>query len=79
MSMRFRVFSVLRRKVLAERLGFEPRLPVKVNTLSKRAPSATRPSLQRVNRIASAGMIEDRAPDLDLEATGALMTAATKA
>src|SRR5205823_5350004 len=31
---------------LAERVGFEPTLPVKVNTLSKRAPSATRPSLR---------------------------------
>src|SRR3954466_6755877 len=30
---------------MAERVGFEPTLPVKVNTLSKRAPSATRPSL----------------------------------
>src|SRR5581483_8540378 len=39
---------------MAERVGFEPTLPVKVNTLSKRAPSATRPSLQRFIRIASA-------------------------
>src|SRR5215475_14563948 len=30
---------------LAERVGFEPTLPFRVNTLSKRAPSATRPSL----------------------------------
>ena len=28
-------------------MGFEPTLPFRVNTLSKRAPSATRPSLQR--------------------------------
>ncbi len=42
---------------MAERLGFEPRLPVRVNTLSKRAPSATRPSLQRLIRIASAGCL----------------------
>src|SRR5713101_9328660 len=34
-------------KVLAERVGFEPTLPFRVNTLSKRAPSATRPSLLR--------------------------------
>src|SRR5256885_5469101 len=32
-------------KMLAERVGFEPTLPFRVNTLSKRAPSATRPSL----------------------------------
>ena len=32
---------------LAERVGFEPTLPFRVNTLSKRAPSATRPSLRR--------------------------------
>src|SRR5437868_873177 len=33
-------------EVLAERVGFEPTIPVKVYTLSKRAPSATRPSLR---------------------------------
>ena len=33
------------RCVMAERVGFEPTLPFRVNTLSKRAPSATRPSL----------------------------------
>src|ERR1700733_1698448 len=32
---------------LAEREGFEPPLPFRVNTLSKRAPSATRPSLRQ--------------------------------
>jgi hypothetical protein len=32
--------------MLAERQGFEPWIPVKVYTLSKRAPSATRPSLR---------------------------------
>ena len=31
---------------VAERVGFEPTLPFRVNTLSKRAPSATRPSLR---------------------------------
>src|ERR1700683_983943 len=34
-------------KEMAERVGFEPTLPFRVNTLSKRAPSATRPSLRR--------------------------------
>jgi hypothetical protein len=33
---------------MAERVGFEPTLPFRVNTLSKRAPSATRPSLRRI-------------------------------
>ena len=33
-------------KVMAEREGFEPPIPVKVYTLSRRAPSATRPSLR---------------------------------
>jgi hypothetical protein len=37
--------SVYANKVMAERVGFEPTLPFRVNTLSKRAPSATRPSL----------------------------------
>src|ERR1700691_6309534 len=37
---------------LAERVGFEPTLPFRVNTLSKRAPSATRPSLRRINNLA---------------------------
>src|SRR5271165_2305254 len=34
-------------KELAERVGFEPTLEFPLNTLSKRAPSATRPSLRR--------------------------------
>jgi hypothetical protein len=38
----------MRLKNLAERVGFEPTLPFRVNTLSKRAPSATRPSLRRI-------------------------------
>jgi hypothetical protein len=33
-------------KGLAERVGFEPTLELPLNTLSKRAPSATRPSLR---------------------------------
>jgi hypothetical protein len=33
---------------MAERVGFEPTLEFPPNTLSKRAPSATRPSLQRI-------------------------------
>jgi hypothetical protein len=32
---------------LAERVGFEPTLEFPLNTLSKRAPSTTRPPLQR--------------------------------
>ena len=32
--------------ILAEREGFEPSLEFPLNTLSKRAPSTTRPSLQ---------------------------------
>src|SRR3954465_1429356 len=45
---------------LAERVGFEPTLPVKVNTLSKRAPSATRPSLRgspEANQRARQGLL----------------------
>src|SRR5208282_6310043 len=38
--------STRHRGVMAERVGFEPTLPFRVNTLSKRAPSATRPSLR---------------------------------
>src|SRR5262249_41881380 len=41
-----RVMGLQVRK-MAERVGFEPTLPFRVNTLSKRAPSATRPSLRR--------------------------------
>src|SRR5215471_15120248 len=37
------------KKNLAERVGFEHTIPVKVYTLSKRAPSATRPSLRPLN------------------------------
>ena len=33
---------------MAERVGFEPTLEFPLNTLSKRAPSATRPSLRRI-------------------------------
>ena len=39
--------NTMETKVMAERVGFEPTLPFRVNTLSKRAPSATRPSLRR--------------------------------
>src|SRR5580658_5218486 len=38
-------------KELAERVGFEPTLEFPLNTLSKRAPSATRPSLRRDNGL----------------------------
>ena len=36
---------------MAERVGFEPTLESPLNTLSKRAPSATRPSLQNIIRL----------------------------
>ena len=38
---------------MAERQGFEPWVPFRVHTLSKRAPSATRPSLRimRINNL----------------------------
>ena len=39
--------NILIIKELAERVGFEPTLEFPLNTLSKRAPSATRPSLRR--------------------------------
>jgi hypothetical protein len=35
----------VRKNGLAERVGFEPTLEFPLNTLSKRAPSTTRPSL----------------------------------
>ena len=38
--------KVQQNKKLAERVGFEPTLEFPLNTLSKRAPSATRPSLR---------------------------------
>src|SRR6266481_6160292 len=41
------VSKSLKTKRLAERVGFEPTLEFPLNTLSKRAPSATRPSLRR--------------------------------
>ena len=37
--------------VLAERVGFEPTLEFPLNTLSKRAPSTTRPSLHVFNYL----------------------------
>src|SRR5258706_5214090 len=39
-------YSEIDKKGLAERVGFEPTLEFPLNTLSKRAPSATRPSLR---------------------------------
>jgi len=38
---------------MAEREGFEPPIPVKVYTLSRRAPSATRPSLRTAGLFTS--------------------------
>jgi len=36
---------------VAERVGFEPTLEFPLNTLSKRAPSTTRPSLRTVRQL----------------------------
>src|SRR5262252_3313366 len=48
------------RGLLAEGVGFEPTLRFPVNTLSKRAPSATRPSLRiRCHRGAGMGFPDD--------------------
>ncbi len=47
---------------MAERVGFEPTLEFPLNTLSKRAPSATRPSLpQSVVRNGAPGNFAHRA------------------
>jgi hypothetical protein len=35
-----------KKELMAERVGFEPTLELPLNTLSKRAPSTTRPSLR---------------------------------
>ena len=54
---------------MAERVGFEPTIPVKVYTLSKRAPSATRPSLPGSGNASSilygACNSEDLSPTID--------------
>ncbi len=46
--------------VLAEGVGFEPTLRFPVNTLSKRAPSATRPPLR--TRLAQKAHAQQHAP-----------------
>ena len=46
---------------MAERVGFEPTIPVKVYTLSKRAPSATRPSLRLWKCISILAYVERNA------------------
>jgi hypothetical protein len=46
--------KVQQNKELAERVGFEPTLEFPLNTLSKRAPSATRPSLRGFGKLDSA-------------------------
>src|SRR5450432_1516278 len=51
--------NILIIKKLAERVGFEPTLPFRVNTLSKRAPSATRPSLPLLLRTQEAFLGSD--------------------
>ena len=55
-------------KILAERVGFEPTLPFRVNTLSKRAPSATRPSLRH-----NVGTGHDFRPVLQVNVSDALI------
>jgi hypothetical protein len=45
-AQRLRKLWDLSGELLAERQGFEPWIPFRVYTLSKRAPSATRPSLR---------------------------------
>jgi hypothetical protein len=50
---------------MAEREGFEPPIPVKVYTLSRRAPSATRPSLRAAagfQAILSGKLVPTRIP-----------------
>jgi hypothetical protein len=46
---------------MAERVGFEPTLEFPLNTLSKRAPSATRPSLRRRLGLESLYRLQDNA------------------
>ena len=60
-------WRTLRNNALAEGVGFEPTLRFPVNTLSKRAPSATRPPLQ--SSIAGDGCrgAEPLAADINLE------------
>ncbi len=43
------------RLLMAEREGFEPSLPVKVNTLSRRADSTTLPPLQSTETLVGEG------------------------
>ncbi len=50
---------------LAERVGFEPTLEFPLNTLSKRAPSATRPSLRRDEKRCSDSSSYGRPPTAD--------------
>src|SRR5690242_17446581 len=50
MNTETRSAKLLDNSILAERVGFEPTLEFPLNTLSKRAPSTTRPSLLK-NRL----------------------------
>ena len=43
----FKLDRIALKRGMAERVGFEPTLEFPLNTLSKRAPSTTRPSLHR--------------------------------
>jgi hypothetical protein len=63
---------------MAERVGFEPTIPVKVYTLSKRAPSATRPSLQRKVGTASLYRLMRMLAQDGFRSTHAQMRAQTK-
>src|ERR1700678_3438031 len=49
--------QMITNNIMAERVGFEPTLPFRVNTLSKRAPSATRPSLRRSLGVPRSGRL----------------------
>src|SRR5260370_27527831 len=60
---------------MAERVGFEPTLEFPLNTLSKRAPSATRPSLRRYQEATARN--KTQAENLPLRFYGAGASIAT--
>ena len=65
---RNRINGLYKTKGLAERVGFEPTLEFPLNTLSKRAPSATRPSLRH-----NVGTGHDFRPVLQVNVSDALI------
>ncbi len=67
--------ATLSYEMLAERVGFEPTIPVKVYTLSKRAPSATRPSLR--SSKSSLGCARDFASGLGRPLSGSTQDPST--